>query len=120
MASVWHQMAQRWEKKKASRHHRSKQTSVSTPQKSVRAMPLWDTVMIALVIGSTIAFCFWIAPSHCLLDTITAGIFGLWNGGPSVGLPGSNSEPPMSALGQKRTSHQVRVMSALLPKADIS
>jgi len=22
-------------------------------------MPLWDTVMIALVIGSTIAFCFW-------------------------------------------------------------
>ena len=25
----------------------------------MRAMPLWDTVMIALVIGSTIAFCFW-------------------------------------------------------------
>jgi len=25
----------------------------------------------------------------------------------------------MSALGQKRTSHQVRVMSALPPKADI-
>ena len=22
-------------------------------------MPLWNTVMIALVIGSTIAFCFW-------------------------------------------------------------
>jgi hypothetical protein len=33
-----------------------------------------------------------------LLDTITAGIFGLWNGGPSVGLPGSNPEPLMSAL----------------------
>jgi len=26
----------------------------------------------------------------------------------------------MSALGQKRTSHQVRVMSALPPKADIA
>jgi hypothetical protein len=24
-----------------------------------RAMPLWDTVMIALVIGCTILFCFW-------------------------------------------------------------
>jgi hypothetical protein len=24
-----------------------------------RAMPLWDTVMIALAFGSTILFCFW-------------------------------------------------------------
>ena len=72
--------------------------------------------MIALVIGSTIAFCFWIALSHCLLDTITAGIFGLWNGGPSVGLPGSNSEPPMSALGQKRTLVERVGVSALCQK----
>ena len=26
---------------------------------SIRAMPLWDIVMIAFAIGSTIAFCFW-------------------------------------------------------------
>jgi hypothetical protein len=25
----------------------------------IHPMPLWDMVMIALVIGSTIAFCFW-------------------------------------------------------------
>src|SRR5262249_367922 len=36
-----------------------------------------------------------------------------------VKLLGSNPEPPMSALGQKRTSHDVRAMSALPPKADI-
>jgi hypothetical protein len=34
-------------------------------------------------------------------------------------LQGSNPEPFMSALGQKRTSARVRVMSALPPKADI-
>ena len=35
-------------------------------------------------------------------------------------LHGSNPEPPMSALGQKRTLADVRVMSALPPKADIT
>jgi len=34
-------------------------------------------------------------------------------------LHGSNPEPPMSALGQKRTLKPRRVMSALPPKADI-
>src|SRR6516225_2037304 len=37
-----------------------------------------------------------------------------------VRLHGSNPEPPMSALGQKRTSAHVQAMSALPPKADIS
>jgi hypothetical protein len=32
----------------------------------------------------------------------------------------SNPEPPMSALGQKRTSERVRLMSALPPKADMA
>jgi hypothetical protein len=36
-----------------------------------------------------------------------------------VKLHGSNFEPLMSALGQKRTLRGVRPMSALLPKADI-
>jgi hypothetical protein len=36
-----------------------------------------------------------------------------------VKLQGNNLEPPMSALGQKRTSRHVGVMSALPPKADI-
>jgi hypothetical protein len=36
-----------------------------------------------------------------------------------VSLHGSNPKPLMSALGQKRTSTHVRVMSALPPKADI-
>jgi hypothetical protein len=39
--------------------------------------------------------------------------------GSGVSLHGSNLEPPMSALGQKRTSRHVRFMSALPPKADI-
>ena len=39
--------------------------------------------------------------------------------GSGVSLRGSNSEPLMSALGHKRTSAHVRVMSALPPKADI-
>ena len=34
-------------------------------------------------------------------------------------LHGSNPEPLMSALGQKRTFEYVRAMSALPPKADI-
>jgi hypothetical protein len=38
---------------------------------------------------------------------------------PGVGLHGSNPEPLMSALGQKRTSELVQAMSALPPKADI-
>jgi hypothetical protein len=44
----------------------SKRSSVSTSQGThsqgliiARAMPLWDTVLIALVVGSTILFCFW-------------------------------------------------------------
>jgi len=37
-----------------------------------------------------------------------------------VKLHGSNFEPLMSALGQKRTLRRVRVMSALPPKADIA
>jgi hypothetical protein len=36
-----------------------------------------------------------------------------------VKLHGSNFEPLMSALGQKRTLKPVHVMSALPPKADI-
>jgi hypothetical protein len=39
--------------------------------------------------------------------------------GSGISLHGSNPEPPMSALGQKRTWQQVRLMSALPPKADI-
>jgi len=39
--------------------------------------------------------------------------------GSGVGLHGSNPQDRMSALGQKRTSEQVRAMSALPPKADI-
>jgi len=35
-------------------------------------------------------------------------------------LHGSNPEPLKSAVGQKRTSGHVRVMSALPPKADIA
>jgi hypothetical protein len=37
-----------------------------------------------------------------------------------VKLHSSNFEPLMSALGQKRTSEDVKAMSALPPKADIS
>src|SRR5215469_12765404 len=40
-----------------------------------------------------------------------------WGSGSS--LHGSNLEPLMSALGQKRTSEHFRSMSALPPKADI-
>ena len=40
--------------------------------------------------------------------------------GPGVSLRSSNPKPLMSALGQKRTLEQDRVMSALPPKADIS
>jgi hypothetical protein len=36
-----------------------------------------------------------------------------------VGLHGSNPEPLMSALGQKRTSTRLQPMSAIPPKADI-
>ena len=39
--------------------------------------------------------------------------------GLGVSLHGSNPEPLMSALGQKRTFEYVRAMSALPPKADI-
>jgi len=39
--------------------------------------------------------------------------------GSEVGLQGSNPEPLMSALGQKRTFSVICVMSALPPKADI-
>jgi hypothetical protein len=39
--------------------------------------------------------------------------------GSRVSLHGSNPEPLMSALGQKRTLRRVSVMSALPPKADI-
>jgi hypothetical protein len=37
-----------------------------------------------------------------------------------INLRCKNLEPPMSALGQKRTSDHVRDMSALPPKADIT
>jgi hypothetical protein len=40
--------------------------------------------------------------------------------GSGVSLHGSNPEPLMSALGQKRTFSNVRRMSALPPKADIA
>src|SRR5262249_48765861 len=39
--------------------------------------------------------------------------------GLGVRLHGSNPEPLMSALGQKRTFKRLRLMSALPPKADI-
>jgi hypothetical protein len=39
--------------------------------------------------------------------------------GSGVSLHGGNPEPPMSALGQKRTLERLWTMSALPPKADI-
>jgi hypothetical protein len=39
--------------------------------------------------------------------------------GQEVRLHGSNPEPPMSALGQKRTFSHLRPMSALPPKPDM-
>ena len=44
---------------------------------------------------------------------------GLAKWGSGVSLHGSNPEPFMSALGQKRTFRSVRRMSAIPPKADI-
>jgi len=52
-----------------------------------------------------------------MVDYIRDLRLGKW--GSAVSLRGSNSEPLMSALGQKQTSAPVRVMSALPPKADI-
>jgi hypothetical protein len=40
--------------------------------------------------------------------------------GSRISLHGSNPEPPMSALGQKRTLKRFHSMSALPPKADIA
>jgi hypothetical protein len=40
--------------------------------------------------------------------------------GSMINLRCKSLESPMSALAQTRTSHQVRVMSALPPKADIA
>src|SRR5215469_9163227 len=40
--------------------------------------------------------------------------------GSGIKLHSSNSEPPMSALGQKQTSRHLQPMSALPPKADIA
>ena len=45
---------------------------------------------------------------------------GLAKWGSGVSLHGSNPEPFMSALGQKRTSEHIQSMSALPPKADIA
>ena len=53
-------------------------------------------------------------------ETITAGIGDRRNGVRGVKLQGNNREPSMSALGHKRTSAHIRVMSALPPKADIA
>jgi len=39
--------------------------------------------------------------------------------GSGIKLHSSNSEPPMSALGQKQTLRHLQTMSALPPKADI-
>jgi len=50
---------------------------------------------------------------------ITSGICD-WRLGLGIKLHRSNFEPPMSALGQKRTSEGVEAMSALPPKADIT
>ena len=49
-----------------------------------------------------------------LQQGFTTGEIGL-----RLQLRGSNPEPLMSALGQKRTFGKVRVMSALPPKADM-
>jgi hypothetical protein len=51
---------------------------------------------------------------------ITAGICDQQNGELEVGLHSSNPDPVTSALGQKRTSHQVRFMSAVPPEADVA
>src|SRR5262249_8626159 len=48
------------------------------------------------------------------------GIVAVQTGGLEVARAGTFGNRPMSALGQKRTSQWVRVMSALPPKADIS
>ena len=50
---------------------------------------------------------------------ITAGIYDRGNGF-GVSLRGSNYQRFMSALGQKQTFGNVRLMSALPPKADIA
>jgi len=59
------------------------------------------------------------APTIAYGIAISAGICD-WRNGSTARLHSSNSKPLMSALGQKRTSEHVRVMSALLPKADIA
>jgi hypothetical protein len=48
----------------------------------------------------------------CMLMSVI-GIFANHEMGSGATLHGTNPERLMSALGQKRTSHQVRVMSAL-------
>ena len=50
---------------------------------------------------------------------ITSGICDQRNGVQGLFLHGSNPEPSMSALGQKRTWQRILLMSALSPKADI-
>jgi hypothetical protein len=50
---------------------------------------------------------------------ITSGICVRQNSGPSTTPHGTNSASLMSAMGHKRTSRHVRLMSALPPKADI-
>jgi hypothetical protein len=53
-------------------------------------------------------------------DPITAGICDRRNGGQGVSLHRINTEPLMSALGQKETFPSVRAMSGLPPKKQTS
>jgi len=55
--------------------------------------------------------------ANCIDDYSRDLPLAKWGSG--VSLQSSNLKPPTSALGQKQTLEQVRVMSALPPKADI-
>src|SRR5262249_9354453 len=81
--------------------------------------------------ATTVSLCealYEIASSHCLLQGSRLrrlSLMRLQQGFPTRGmgptdiLHGDNHQDRMSALGQKRTSEHVRVMSALPPKADM-
>jgi hypothetical protein len=57
--------------------------------------------------------------NHAFLADNYSKVLELPEWGSGVSLHGSNLEPPMSALGQKRTSTRLQPMSAIPPKADI-
>jgi len=61
----------------------------------------------------------WDCADHRFLGRDYSRELRLAEWGPTVILRGNNPQDRMSALGQKQTSGQVGVMSALPPKADI-